>query len=107
MRLQLKSRNRLESAFSKTLKENYILLSRLDELKEFGLPLLVGTSRKSMIGRVLGNQPHERMAGTLATNLIAHQKGAQIFRVHDVKQHQEVFAITNAAQNPYQIEEKT
>ncbi|MCF6302956.1 MAG: dihydropteroate synthase [Devosiaceae bacterium] len=70
--------------FAKSFEENYSLLNRLDELSEFGFPLLVGTSRKSMLGKLLNIEPKERVAATVATSVIAYQSGAHIFRVHDV-----------------------
>ncbi len=72
--------------FAKTLKENYEILRRLDELHSLGFPLLIGTSNKSMIGNLLGLEINERLAGTIATNVLAYNNRAHIFRVHDVKQ---------------------
>ena len=63
---------------------------------EFGLPLLVGLSRKSFIGRILDNKVEERLVGTLAANMIALAKGASILRVHDVAEHQAALAIFKA-----------
>jgi len=83
--------------FAKSLEENYILLRRLNELTSFGLPLLCGTSRKSMIGKLLDVPPLERLAGTLATSVLAYQAGAHIFRVHDVKPNIEALQIAAAA----------
>ncbi len=71
--------------FAKSLADNYELLDKLDELAALDLPLLVGTSRKSMIGKLLGNQPEERLAGTIATNVLGYRNGGHIFRVHDVR----------------------
>ncbi len=70
--------------FAKTLQENYQILNRLEELGELNLPLLVGMSRKSMLGKVLDLPTHELQPATLASSVIAYQKGAHIFRVHDV-----------------------
>ncbi len=71
--------------FGKTLEHNLELLARLGELAELGLPLLVGLSRKSMIGRLTGREsPAERLAGSLAAALLAVEGGASIVRVHDV-----------------------
>jgi dihydropteroate synthase len=71
--------------FAKDFAENYEILRRLDELGELGYPLLVGMSRKSMLGRLLGVvDPKDRLAGTVATSALACFKGAHIFRVHDV-----------------------
>jgi dihydropteroate synthase len=78
--------------FGKTLAHNLALLRRLDELASLGRPLVVGTSRKSFIGRVLADaaghtEPAavaERLPGTIATNVLAYERGASVFRVHDV-----------------------
>ena len=70
--------------FGKSFDQNYPLLSRFHELQAAGFPLLVGTSRKSFIGTVLGKEPAERGAGTLATELWAIEHGATFIRTHDV-----------------------
>lgn len=72
--------------FGKTLEQNYELLGRLDHFHALGLPLLVGMSRKSMIGQLLDRPIAERMAGSIAAALFAVQQGASIIRVHDVKE---------------------
>ncbi len=73
--------------FGKTLEHNYELLSRLDVIREmFRQPILVGVSRKSMIYRLLDTTPEDSLAGTIAVNTIALMKGANILRVHDVKE---------------------
>lgn len=71
--------------FGKTLDQNYILLDRLEELKAFGLPVLVGASRKSMIFRLLDSTPAEALNGTTVVNTLSLLKGASILRAHDVK----------------------
>ena len=71
--------------FSKTVDQNYTLMSHLCEFKEFGLPLLVGVSRKSMIYKYLGGTPADSLNGTTVLNTIALLNGADILRVHDVK----------------------
>ncbi|SLM61774.1 MULTISPECIES: dihydropteroate synthase [Dickeya] len=71
--------------FGKNLQHNYRLLAHLDALHRFGLPLLVGMSRKSMIGQLLGVPPLERIHGSVACAVIAAMQGAHIIRVHDVK----------------------
>ena len=71
--------------FGKTMEHNYQLMNHLEEFKLFGLPLLVGISRKSMIYKLLGTTPEEALNGTTVLNTIALQKGAHILRVHDVK----------------------
>jgi len=72
--------------FGKTLTQNYHLLANLSQFHEFKLPLLSGTSRKSMIGNLLNCDVEQRLAGSLTTAIIAAQQGAQILRVHDVKE---------------------
>ncbi|RQM67276.1 dihydropteroate synthase [Aeromonas enteropelogenes] len=72
--------------FGKTLAHNYQLLAEQKELLCYGLPLLVGMSRKSMIGNLLTRPVDERLAGSLACALIGMQQGARIIRVHDVRE---------------------
>ena len=72
--------------FAKTLEHNYELMNHLEEFSLFELPLLVGISRKSMIYKLLGTTPEEALNGTTALNTIALLKGANILRVHDVKE---------------------
>ncbi len=70
--------------FSKTPEQNLEILKRLKEFKSLGLPILIGTSRKSTIGHVLGLPPAKRLEGTIATVVVAILAGADIIRVHDV-----------------------
>jgi dihydropteroate synthase len=70
--------------FGKTIDHNLELLRRLDELVAIGRPLVIGTSRKSFLGKLTGRDPSERLSGTIATNVLAFERGATIFRVHDV-----------------------
>lgn len=72
--------------FSKHIEDNYRLMRHLDEFTRIGLPLLVGVSRKSMIYRLLNTSPEESLNGTTALNVLALMGGANILRVHDVKQ---------------------
>ncbi|WP_342667266.1 dihydropteroate synthase [Adhaeribacter aquaticus] len=72
--------------FAKTIDQNYELLRRLDDFKILGLPILVGLSRKSMTYKTLGIDAAEALAGTIALNTIALMYGANILRVHDVKE---------------------
>ncbi len=72
--------------FGKTLAQNYQLLAQLDKFSELGLPILSGTSRKSMIGNLLQRDLENRLAGSITTAIIAAQKGAKIIRVHDVQE---------------------
>ena len=83
--------------FGKTLTQNYQLLDQLPQLKALGFPLLVGTSRKSMIGNLLNKPVNERLAGSLATVVIAAQKGADIIRVHDVSETVDVLKVLEAS----------
>lgn len=72
--------------FGKTLEHNYQLLAGLRKFREFGYPVLAGFSRKSMIGKVLGVRPADALNGTTVLNTIALLNGADILRVHDVKE---------------------
>ncbi len=72
--------------FGKRLEHNYELLGKVGDLHALGLPLLVGMSRKSMLGQLLGRDVEQRLAGGLAAHLFALSQGAQILRVHDVKE---------------------
>jgi dihydropteroate synthase len=72
--------------FGKTLEQNLELVRRLDELKVLGRPILLGTSRKSMIGLILDLPPEQRLEGTAASTVIGIARGADIVRVHDVKE---------------------
>ena len=85
--------------FGKTLEHNYELLNYLDDFKIFELPLLVGVSRKSMIYRLLGTTPDEALNGTSILNTIALMKGANILRVHDVKEAVEAVRIVKKMQS--------
>lgn len=82
--------------FAKSLQESYHLLSRIDELHELGYPLLIGTSRKSMLGNLLNLPTDARANATAATSVIAYQQGAHIFRVHDIKPNIEALQIAYA-----------
>jgi dihydropteroate synthase len=70
--------------FGKTAAHNFELLRRLGELRQLGRPLVVGTSRKSFIGRGDGSPPDERIGGTIASSVLAAAEGADVLRVHDV-----------------------
>ncbi|MDX6916159.1 dihydropteroate synthase [Pectobacterium carotovorum] len=82
--------------FGKNLAHNYALLARLSELHRFELPLLVGMSRKSMIGQLLNVPPAQRVHGSVACAVIAAMQGAQIIRVHDVKETADAMRIVEA-----------
>lgn len=79
--------------FAKTAQQNFELLRRFPELQLFGLPLLAGLSRKSMVWRTLNCKPEEALNGTTALNMLALENGAHILRVHDVKEAKEVVAL--------------
>ena len=71
--------------FGKTVEHNLELLRRLDEIVAIGRPVVIGTSRKSFLGKLTGGKPEsERLPGTIATNVLALERGASVFRVHDV-----------------------
>jgi dihydropteroate synthase len=82
--------------FGKAPEQNLELIARLDELAALGFPLLVGTSRKSFIGKVTGEAAPGRLVGTLATNVAAALAGAAIVRVHDVPEHVTAMKMTAA-----------
>ena len=72
--------------FGKTLDDNYQVMNQLERMKMTQLPILVGISRKSMIYRLLDTTPEEALNGTTALNTLALMKGADILRVHDVRE---------------------
>lgn len=85
--------------FGKTVKHNYELMAHLDEFRVFELPLLVGVSRKSMIYRLIGGTPQEALNGTTALDTVALMKGANILRVHDVREAVEAVKIMTAVRD--------
>jgi Dihydropteroate synthase (EC 2.5.1.15) len=80
--------------FGKTLEHNYKLMAHLEEFRIFELPLLVGVSRKSMIYKLLGGTPQDSLNGTTVLDTVALMKGANILRVHDVREAVEAVRIT-------------
>ncbi len=82
--------------FGKTPKDNYKIIRNLSELKGLGLPIMVGTSRKSFIGKITGGEPHERKEGTAATVAAAIINGCNIVRVHDVAEMRKVASVADA-----------
>jgi dihydropteroate synthase len=82
--------------FGKTLEQNLAIINHLDRFDAFDLPLMIGTSRKSFIGRLTGRVEGERLMGTAASVAAAIIRGAHIIRVHDVKQMVEVARVTDA-----------
>lgn len=82
--------------FGKNLSHNYELLAHLSDFHHYGLPLLVGMSRKSMVGQLLNVGPGQRLTGSLSCAVIAAMQGAQIIRVHDVKETVEAMRVVEA-----------
>ena len=82
--------------FGKTLKDNLVVMNNLERLKELGCPILLGTSRKSMIGLALDLPVEDRLEGTLATTTMGVMKGCSIVRVHDVKENYRVIRMAKA-----------
>ena len=85
--------------FGKTMAHNYQLLAQLEQFHQFGLPLLAGMSRKSMISKLLNKPPINCLAGSLACATIAAIKGAQIIRVHDAQETIDVVQVCNMVAN--------
>ena len=87
--------------FGKTVDHNLELLRRLDEIVAIGPPVVIGTSRKSFLGKLVGGRGEdERLPGTIATNVMALERGARIFRVHDVGAVADALAIATATVGP-------
>jgi dihydropteroate synthase len=87
--------------FGKRVDHNLELLRRLDELVAIGRPLVIGTSRKSFLGKLTGGRPEdERLPGTIATNVIALERGARVFRVHDVAPVRDALTVAAATVGP-------
>ncbi len=84
--------------FGKSVEQNLEILARLNELHDFGFPLLVGTSRKSFIGHVTDRETDKRLVGTLVTNVVAALADVAILRVHDVAAHVEAMRVAEALQ---------
>jgi dihydropteroate synthase len=83
--------------FGKTLEHNLQVLARLDELVALGRPIVIGTSRKSFLARLAGSPAgDDRLAGTLASNVLALERGASVFRVHDVAPAREALTVAAA-----------
>ncbi len=82
--------------FGKSLKHNYELLQRMQAFRELKLPILVGMSRKSMLGKITGREIPDRLAASVAAATIAAMKGAQIIRVHDVAETKDAVNIVTA-----------
>lgn len=82
--------------FGKTIEENFSIIKHLNDLHIIGLPILVGVSRKSSIYKTLGVNPDEALNGTTVLHTLAIQNGANILRVHDVKEAKQVITLMNA-----------
>jgi dihydropteroate synthase len=82
--------------FGKTTEHNLELLRRLDEIVALGRPVVIGTSRKSFLGKITAKPVEDRIAATIATNVLAYLRGARVFRVHDVAPIHDALAITAA-----------
>ncbi len=85
--------------FGKTPEQSMTALARLDELKRFGLPLLVGASRKRFIASVSPSEPQQRLGGSIAAHLIAARGGARIIRTHDVAETVQALKVTAAIED--------
>jgi dihydropteroate synthase len=79
--------------FSKTVEQNLQIICSLSQLKELKLPILMGTSRKSFIGKILNTDVNNRLYGTIASVCASIQNGAHIIRVHDVKPNKEAAVV--------------
>ena len=83
--------------FGESLEHNLMLIRNMGHFKKFGCEVLVGASRKSMIDKIISTPTQERLAGTLAIHLrVIENRGASIVRCHDVKAHQQAFAVWNS-----------
>jgi dihydropteroate synthase len=82
--------------FGKTVAQNYQLLNELADLKSLNLPLLIGLSRKSMIGAVTGKEPKDRLIGSVVAAMACADRGAAVLRVHDVVETVEALAVWRA-----------
>jgi dihydropteroate synthase len=85
--------------FGKTHEQSMMALARLDELGVFGLPLLVGASRKRFISTITPSEPHQRLGGSIAAHLIAVKGGARIIRTHDVSETVQALRVTAAIED--------
>lgn len=82
--------------FGKDYEQNLAIINHVGRLKELGYPILLGTSRKSVIGLALDVEKDDRMAGTVATTVMGYERGCSIFRVHDVKENYQALMMTKA-----------
>jgi dihydropteroate synthase len=91
--------------FGKTVEHNYTLLRHIDRFKSLGLPIMAGLSRKSMINKVLKTKPENSLTGTIALNTLAILQGANILRVHDVKEARQVIQLVKQYMPPKTLSE--
>jgi len=89
--------------FGKTVEHNLELLRRLEQIVALGRPVVIGTSRKSFLGKLTGREVDDRLAGTIATNVLAYERGARVFRVHDVGPIRDALAVAAATVSPQWI----
>ena len=82
--------------FAKTTEENLLVLNNLERFTKWNVPILLGTSRKSVIGNTLNLPVDQRLEGTLATTVLGRMKGASFFRVHDVKENKRALMMAEA-----------
>lgn len=85
--------------FGKTPQQSMTVLARLDELRNFKLPILVGASRKKFISTVVPSEPHQRLGGSIAAHLVAAQRGASIIRAHDVAETLQALRVMTAIED--------
>jgi dihydropteroate synthase len=86
--------------FGKTTYDNLEILKHVGEICDIGYPLMIGTSRKSFIGKITKDEVDSRIEGSLASNILAYLKGATFFRVHDVKSTKKALQVVTAIENP-------
>ena len=82
--------------FAKSLEQNLLIINNSHRLLETGYPVLLGTSRKSVIGLTLSKEKSDRLYGTIATTVVGYERGCRIFRVHDVKENLDALRMTEA-----------
>lgn len=92
--------------FGKSVEDNLKVLNRLHEFKRLNAPILIGTSRKSFIGKILQKDVNNRLEGTLASVCLSVLKGAHIVRVHDVKKIRDAVCLSDALVNERNVEDK-
>jgi dihydropteroate synthase len=81
--------------FGKTIEDNFTIINNIDKFTNLGYPVLIGASRKSFIGKTLDVDENDRVEGTIASNIIAFDRGCKMFRVHDIKEAKRALIIAN------------